>query len=154
MRWAGLLVVGCAGASGVPTGETGRSTVALADDGRACLFGGAPSDEPDTSFADGGAVTARVVLEGCASGCAEDVQASCEVRLVQTEVAITATGSYTLPLGSPACDDVCVAVVAECAGEPLSAGTWTLHYGGGHSDPLTVPGTGPVPCVEPLLRRW
>lgn len=147
-----VALAACGGADGGgPTGETGRETVELVDRGRACVFGGDPSDAPDTTFAEGAPISARVVLEACASGCADDVVASCEVRVVQTEVVVTAVGSYTLPLGSPSCDDVCVEVVAQCAGDGLAAGSWTLDYAGGHSDAFEVPGTAAVPCAEPLF---
>jgi hypothetical protein len=157
------LLAGCAGDAGsgsAPTGETGRQAVELvqlADEGRACLWGG---DVPagvtgttggETTFTDGGPVTAHVVLDDCASGCADDLQASCEVRIVQTEVVVTATGSYTLPSGDRDCPSMCVVVAAECASDPLSAGTWTLDYAGGHSDGFEVPGTGPAPCAVPLF---
>lgn len=148
-----LLIGACAGGDGPEPGDSGRERVELVDDGRACLYGGAPGPEPDTAFTDGGAVTAEVVLEDCASGCAADVSASCELRLVQTEVVVTAAGSYTLPAGPRSCDDVCVPVVARCTGVALTSGSWSLDYAGGHSESFPVPGASPVPCAEPLGGR-
>jgi hypothetical protein len=132
------------------TGDTGRSTVELAQVGTACLFGEDPPADP-TTFAVGAPVTAVVVLEDCASGCAADVQASCTVRQVDSEVVIDAVGSYTVPNGDPTCPAVCVEVAATCAGDPLADGySWTLDYGGGHSEQsVSVPSTIAPPCATP-----
>jgi len=150
-----LLPVACsADADPTGTGDTGLERVDLVDVGLACAYGdglpSVPGGGETTVFAADGGFDVQVVLEDCASGCAADVQASCDVRLVTGEVVVTAEGTYTVPSGSPDCPAMCVEVVATCAGEALEAGPWTLDYRGGHSDTFDVPGTVPVPCAAPL----
>lgn len=150
-----VLLVACSGDGSDPTGtgDTGIEQVDLVDVGTACAYGdglpNVPGGGETTTFAADGRFDVQVVLDDCASGCAGDVQASCDVRLVTGEVVVTAEGSYTIPSGSPDCPAMCVEVVATCAGEPLEEGPWTLDYRGGHSDTFDVPGTVPVPCAEP-----
>jgi hypothetical protein len=146
---------GKAADSGSTTADTGSALVELLDVGTACAYGdGLPQSTGtvDTTFAGGETFDVQVVLDDCASGCASEVQASCDVRFVNTEIVISATASYSVPQGDVDCPSMCVPVVATCAGDVLDAGYWVLDYGGGHSEGFTVPGTVPAPCAASLNR--
>ena len=119
-----------------------RST--FEDEGAACLVGSeAPSEDgssTETSYEEGEPVAVLVTLEECAAGCAEDIEASCEVELAGSTLRISASGSYVVPGGSVACAAVCTAVTAQCESPPLAAGDYTVEYAG-QTATLTVPET-------------
>jgi hypothetical protein len=70
-----------------------------------------------------------VVLDDCLSGCAYDLTADCEAIIVDGRIEVSASGEYTLPGGTPPCDDVCVELVAECAVSGLGESVTQLSYG-------------------------
>jgi len=158
MRWLVRVWVlaGCGGSgSDTSTADSGADevqTIVLRSAGTACLFGGAVpgSSESDTSFTADAPISARAVLEDCASGCAEAITASCEIRLVGDEVVVDADASYEIPTGDASCVSMCVEIAATCEGDGLAAGDWTLDYDGGHSDTFAVPGTVAPPCATSL----
>lgn len=154
---AAILAGGCSGDKGTAShsAETGSQLVELYDVGMACLYGGespatGTSSGASTTFDLGVPTSARVLLDPCASGCATEIVAHCSVRVVNTEIVISATASYLVPGGDVSCDDVCLPVEATCPADPIDTGYWVLDYGGGHSDGFSVPGESPVPCAVSL----
>ncbi|MEZ4240756.1 MAG: hypothetical protein R3F59_32300 [Myxococcota bacterium] len=152
----GLGAAGCGPADTVDSGTPEDQLLELRNAGSACLYGDGVPDGATTTlpasqsaFASDAPVDARVILDPCASGCAHDIDASCTVRVVNTEVVIDATASWLEPTRG-GCPAVCVPIAATCSGAPLADGVWVLDYGGGHSLEFTVPGTGPAPCAEAL----
>jgi hypothetical protein len=105
------------------------------DEGTLCVVGTALLDSEDgegprtTTYEAGAPVTINVVLEECANGCAEDVEASCSIEMDGNTLRVSASGSYREP-GSGSCIDVCVVVDAQCESEPLPAGSYTVEYAG------------------------
>jgi hypothetical protein len=155
-----ILGVACVGGSGTKdtggadSGDTstigGVSTQVLDGTGTACLFGPAGASDPftpvpDTELVADGVTEVQVVFETCASGCAGDITTACDAQLVGADVVVTGTASYTLPLGPVGCPEMCVAITAICEGPTLPAGSYTLGYGA--SAAVSVPSTGPAPCV-------
>jgi hypothetical protein len=127
--------------SGVQTAE-----VALNNVGTACVFGDEVLDVALTPFTADAPITAQVTLDECASTCATDVVATCGVGLFGGEVVVTASATYSQPVGVT-CPADCREVVATCEGPGMYEGYWTVDYGGGHSDGFTVPGSVAPPCA-------
>ncbi len=115
--------------------------VELADIGVACVWQEAPESNLSDgllSFVADAPAEVQVILENCASGCATDVEATCDVTESAGVLEVTAGGSYSLPTGDVGCDDICVPVTAICPTSSLSAGSYALSYAG-ESAALTVP---------------
>jgi hypothetical protein len=110
--------------------------VSLEDQGTACVVGtplmeSQNGEGPDvTTYEADAPVTINVVLEDCASGCVEDIEASCSVELAGTTLSVSASASYREPSGIGACPDVCVVIDAQCTSPALPAGTHTVEYAG------------------------
>jgi hypothetical protein len=145
-----LALIGLGAGCEPPPGDLPTDRVELDGEGRACLFG-AGDTGVEAELVPGEAASAAVVLEGCASGCAQEVEASCVASVSGSTVVVQARGSYRLPPGSPTCPAGCVEVRAACEGPILGAGTFTLVYG--EAVPFLVPSVGPPPCSEAVPAR-
>lgn len=118
------LLVGCVGytdrsnegrACIVPVGA-GASTVLYADTG-----GAAPA-------LDAGPSEVLVVLSECYSSSMRNPEAACTATSQGTTVTVTSEGGFGIPPGG--INDDCNVLEATCPGPDLTAGTWTLEYGG------------------------
>lgn len=117
--------------------------VELDDIGQACL---GDMEGPEIELTADEAVTVVVTLEGCASGCAGDIEATCTASVDDGVISVSASASYTTPGGTATCPAVCVFVQAECDTEALPAGSYTLEYGG-DSDTFDVPAKAASVCA-------
>jgi hypothetical protein len=130
--------------------------VALDDEGTLCVVGTALIDPEEedvptvTTYEADAPVTMNVVLEECAGGCAEDIEASCSVEREGNTLQVSATASYREPVAGN-CIDVCVVIDTQCESEPLPAGTWTVEYAGG-STTFDVPDEREPATLGPYAR--
>jgi hypothetical protein len=131
--------------------------VTLEDEGALCVVGTSLFRDEEgegpwmTTYEVRAPVAVRVILEECAGGCAEEIEASCEVAHHGDALRVTASGSYRMPGGSPACPAVCRVVEAVCASEPLKAGSYAVAYAGQQTsfevpDTVTPATIGSAPC--------
>ncbi|MCA9492829.1 MAG: hypothetical protein KC621_23005 [Myxococcales bacterium] len=137
VRWMPLgLVLGCS------------TKVDLADQGAACVLpngAGTYYDwyENGISMSEG-ASEIEVTLDDCYSSSVTDTHASSEATVDGTVISVVSEGGYTETSGDQNSD--CNRLAARCPGPELTAGTWTLEYGG-TSVTFDVPGDGPA-CAE------
>ena len=132
------------------TGYTTPVTIDLSGQGFACLYGeGGVVDlgyGGYTEFVADHPTEVQVVLSTCVSGCAYDLEATCEATLYGATIEVTASGSYRVPSGDVTCPSSCGYLRATCAGPTLPYGGYVVDYATGQA-PVAVPSTGPVPCA-------
>ena len=129
----------------------GDQLIELSDEGRACVFAEAPSDpafpEFPQDFAAGEPLFVNVLFADCESGCAGNIETSCEVTASGSDLTVTSAASYTVPTGEVICGDVCVVVAATCSIDGLADGTYAIAHGDGETS-VTVPSqANEAPCV-------
>lgn len=129
----------------------GSSRFQYESEGRLCVLAGSPPlavEDMPQDFAADQPVTLDVMINSCVSGCAQDIEASCEIAVTGNALQVTSRGSYTEGTSSGiGCPDVCNFLRATCTTPPLAAGIYTVAHGG-ESVTLTIPSTTPsAPCV-------
>jgi hypothetical protein len=148
-----ILAAVCAASCG-GGGGAGSVPHAFKNEGTLCVY---PASETmgAPGFPTGGVrtyaadqpVNVAVQFNTClSSSCSRNPIASCTIDASNGTLQVTSSGSYETVDNGGACTADCRFLIARCTTASLPAGSYTFKHGA-DTLALTVPSTGPPPCV-------